>query len=244
MSVAVQSVATLGGLLGALYVTSSLKETHNRVRVRAAEASRRAVDPINVDKGTGNSFSNTRPAPQYLKGSYAGLGKSARNVRDHHLQRNFIQAQSGKVHERLHRIRSQVGLGTSISNEKLKNLFGQGRAQVIGNDYKPVIAQMVGQSRVTAGHIAHYRRAQESHNACFKHDTDYSPLPTAKHHPFLGTRTINKAFHGQAPPPSTKSHHLRKARNYKEFVRMEGHSERYPHPHGRPSQKRSNHVYF
>ena len=157
-----EQVAILGGLLVTAKCLTSMEKIHYRQRKKAAEVSRRAADPVTLDKGASPGLSGFQPAPQSLRGTYAGLGASQRNTRDHHSIRGLIQSKDPglTIQDRLNRITMQEGLGQMNSKAKVYKMFGQGRSFPIGNDYKPITTQLSYNTSVSAGMLGQQQRAQ------------------------------------------------------------------------------------
>lgn len=157
-----EQVAILGGLLVTAKALTSMEKIHYRQRKKAAEVSRRAADPVTLDKGVSPGLSGFQPAPQSLRGTYAGLGASQRNTRDHHSIRGLIQSKAADLtlQERLERITMQEGLGQLNSKAKVYKMFGQGRSFAIGNDYKPITTQLSYNTSVSSGMMSQVQRAQ------------------------------------------------------------------------------------
>lgn len=157
-----EQVAILGGLLVTAKCLTSMEKIHYRQRKKAAESSRRAADPVTLDKGVSPGLSGFQPAPQSLRGMYAGLGASQRNTRDHHSIRGLIQSQDPDLtlQQRLHRITAQEGLGQMNSKAKVYKLFGQGRSFPIGDDYKPITTTLSYNTSVSSGMMSQVQRTQ------------------------------------------------------------------------------------
>lgn len=271
----VTDAAILGGLLVLSKGLGNMKKAHERERKRGAEISRRAADPITLDKGVAPGVSGAQPAPQSLRGMYAGLGASQRSTRDHHMIRGLIQSKSPQldVNERLSRIQKQEGYGQTNKTARMIHMFGQGRAHNVGNDYKPITAQLAGNTSVSSGMMSNVHQSMKKYYN-MDPNKDYSPEtepedmgismrnvdvskadPMYPHgpgqkrgrvynHPFLGNNTIIKANHYEPRLPTEKTFAFQKAKNYREFLNVTTHSAGTPSIHGRPSQKTEGQIYL
>ncbi len=244
-----QNVVVFGGLVGALYMVSMLKEQHERKRVVPIDkSSRRAVDPVTVDKATSTSYSNNVAAPQNLRGLYAGTGSSQRNKNEVHAERTVVQPKDGRVENRLANVKKQVDMGKGLSNRKVTELFGQGRPVNIGNDYKPITARLKGMNSVSIGMAAAYRRMQDTLTGPQPETdpfyADYQPIDHVAGHQ-IGFNTINKQFGGIAPKPVKKTNHILNAKSYEEFLNMTGHRSQFHSEKGEQAESgRSRQIYL
>lgn len=232
----------LGSLVAGAYAVSQMEKNHKKVEKVGAYHSRRAVDPLTVDKGTSPGLGGHQPAPHTLRGLYAGTGRSDRNTRDLHLRRGVIQCQDASlsVSDRYNNILRHVGLGHANAVYKAHNLFGQGRPHQIGNDYKPITAQLKEHTSVSVGMMAEMNRRQQAEYLSHAPPTPRLESTGEVHkHAYLGNETINKSRHYEPKQRRVSGHPFKEMKNYLKYRRGAGR----PGHHGRMAQK-SGHIYL
>jgi hypothetical protein len=143
----------LGGM-GAWKAMDVAEQRHQTPRAaKAVNYTRRAMDPVTVDKALAPGQNGSKAAPKNLQGSYAGTGASRRNARNHLAIRGYVPDKRGRLNarDRLRNLYSVTGYSELNSEQKGKNVVLQGKSIPIGDDYKPQTPQFVGITSVDEG---------------------------------------------------------------------------------------------
>lgn len=148
------ALLVLAGAAGLYVLMDKAEQVHYRPREsKAVEYTRRAMDPVTVDKALAPGQNGSKAAPKSLQGTYAGTGASRRNRRNHLAIRGYLPDIRGNLsaRDRLHNLYSATGYSELNSEQKGKNVVLQGKSIPIGDDYKPLTPQFVGITSVSEG---------------------------------------------------------------------------------------------
>jgi len=180
---------------GAVYaLMDKAEQVHYRPReAKSVEYTRRAMDPVTVDKALAPGQNGSKAAPKNLQGTYAGTGASRRNRRNHLAVRGYLPDIRGNLNakDRLHNLYAATGYSELNSEQKGKNVVLQGKSIPIGDDYKPQIPQLVGITSVDEGMMRTlYEQQQYKYGPLKKAGTVELPVSPI----YLNTSTINKTL--------------------------------------------------
>lgn len=188
------SVLVLGGAIGAYLLMDRAEQIHYRPReARAVNYTRRALDPVTVDKALAPGQNGSKAAPKNLQGMYAGTGASRRNKRNHLAIRGYLPDIRGDLsaRDRFQNLYQAVGYSELNSEQKGKNTVLQGKSIPIGDDYKPQIPQFVGITSVNEGMARiMYEQQQYKYGPLKKAGAVELPVSPV----YLQTSTINQTL--------------------------------------------------